>query len=555
VKRRVAFTPGLAAIVLVVLATCLGACASGPGGSSTGDDETPVRGGILRVAFREEPASLDPAVAWDVVSWSVERLTYETLLTYANRPGEEGARLTPGLAREVPSAANGGISPDGRTYTFKLRRGVRFPSPVDREMTAGDLVWSFERMMAEPRAPAKAFYTGIAGAWDYLDGAAEHIRGLEAVDDSTVRITLKRPDGAFLHAMALPFTSVMPGEWVRKVDSAIDRRPLGTGPFVIKSWRPGTEIIARRNRGYWDPGKPYLDEIVVDVGVEPETAVRRVRRHSLDVMGDALPEADVARLADDPVWSAYVDDAPQIASVYLFMNVRESPWDDVRVRRAVNLAVDTDALQQAMGGQVAQLGQIYPESVPGHVDGKRSYVHNVEKAKRLLTAAGYPGGFTTTLYAPNADPFPHVAEAVRAQLAEAGIVAEVGLVDWASYWDWIVMKGSGAGIGLADWHGDYPDPEDWIAPLFSRARYGGTDLSFWEDARVDALLAASDRERDPARRTALFERMQDIVLDEAPSAPLYQPVWHGLRGEDVGGYYYHPLWQLQLQEMWKLDGR
>jgi oligopeptide transport system substrate-binding protein len=548
----------LALIALCALAACIAACgSSSSNGSSSADRDagTPVKGGSLRVTYQGEPAGLDPAIAWDVVSWPIERLTYETFLTYASRSGDAGSQLAPSLAIEVPSGDNGGISADGKTYTFKLRHGVKFAPPMDREVTAQDFKWSFERMMAEPLAPARYFYTGIVGAQDFMDGKAEHVKGFKVVDDGTVRITLEHPDGAFLQAMTLPFTSVMPKEWAQKVGTAIARRPLGTGPFVVKSWTPGRKIVAKRNPNYWDAGKPYLDEIEFGLAVQPSAAVSLVQRGRVDVMGDAIPTEDYAGITSDPTWSKYVDSSPEIAYCYVFMNVLEKPWDDLRVRQAVNFALDTAELQTLLAGQVTPLDQIYPAGMPGHDPSKQYYTHDVDKARQLLAEAGFPNGFTTAIYGPDADPFRAAVKSVQSDLAAVGIVAEVELIDWATYWDWIVMKGSRAGIGLADWYGDFPDPGDWIGNLYSDPIENGNNPSFWESAQVDALYDASNRELDPEKRIAMFEQMQDIVMREAPSAPLYQPVWNGLRGTNVGGYYYHPVWQLQFQEMWKLDGR
>ena len=153
----------------------------GADGLDGGSDASaaPVKGGTLTVTYQGEPTELDPAIAWEITSWGIERLTYQTFLTYASKPGEAGTELVPDLATEVPSAENGGISADGKVYTFHLRQGVKFAPPVDREVTAQDFKYSFERMMVEPLAPATFFYTGIVGAQDFMDGKAKEITRLQ----------------------------------------------------------------------------------------------------------------------------------------------------------------------------------------------------------------------------------------------------------------------------------------------------------------------------------------------------------------------------------------
>jgi len=541
-----------AAAMLLVLAAC-GEDEHG-GGPQAGE---PVQGGTLTVTFQGEPTELDPAIAWEITSWSIERLTYETFLTYASEAGEPGTELVPALASEVPSAENGGISADGKVYTFHLREGVKFAPPIDREVTAADFKWSFERMMKEPLAPATFFYTGIKGAQDFMDGKADEIVGFKAVDDSTVEITLDAPDSSFLMAMTMPFTSVMPKEWAARVGKDIKRKPLGTGPFVIKSWTPGQRIVAERNPNYWDEGKPYLDRIDFDLATNTSTALLRLQNGEVDVLGDGIPAADYQRIKNDPTWSKYTYDAPEIAWYYVFLNVLEKPFDDVRVRQAVNAAIDTAKIQKIMGGQAKALGQIYPDGMPGHQPDKSFYAYDPAAAKKLLAEAGYPDGLKTTFYSHNVDPFPKIAQAVQADLKAVGIEADIEQMDKATYWDFISLKKSHAGIGLSDWYQDFPDPSDWIGPLFIKASAidGGANASFWWDERVEDLYAKAVNELDPEARIDMYVQMQEIIMEEAPTAPLFQPMWNGMYGKDVGGYYYHPVWNLNFQDYWKLDGK
>jgi len=550
----------LALLLLAALVLSLAACGgsdSNQTASAGGSDANaaPVMGGTLTVAYQGEPTELDPAIAWEVTSWGIERLTYEGLLSYVPKAGEAGSQLAPELATELPSAANGGVTADGKTYTFHIRKGVKFAPPVDREVTAKDFKYSFERMMIEPLAPATFFYTGVVGAQDFMDGKAKEIAGYKVVDDYTVEITLDKPDGAFLFAMAMPFTSVLPQEWVEKVGKDIKRKPLGTGPFVIDSWTPGQEIVASKNPSYWQAGKPYLDGITFGLTANPSTALLRLERGEVDVLGDGIPSADYLRTKQDPTWGKYVYDASEIATYYVFMNVNEKPFTDVKVRQAVNYAIDTVRLQKLLAGQAKALNQVYPEGMPGHQADQAFYTYDVEKSKQLLAEAGFPDGFEVTFYGHNVDPFPKLAQAVQNDLAAVGIKANIKLMDKATYWDFIALPQSHAGIGLTDWYQDFPDPSDFVGPLYTHPIEGGANASFYQNAEVDKLYAASTSELDPAKRIDMFVQMQDLIMADAPSAILYQPVFNGMRGKTVGGYYYHPVWSLQFQWMWKTDGQ
>jgi ABC-type transport system substrate-binding protein len=237
------------------------------------------------------------------------------------------------------------------------------------------------------------------------------------------------------------------------------------------------------------------------------------------------------------------------------MNVLEKPFDDMKVRQAVNYAIDTGKIQKLLAGQGSALNQVYPDGMPGHQADKTFYTYDPEKAKQLLAEAGFPDGFKTTFVAHNVDPFPKLAQAVQADLKAVGIDCEIKQMDRATYWDYISLKKSHAAIGLSDWYQDFPDPSDWIGPLFTNPIEGGANSSFYENPQVNQLYADSASELDPTKRIDMFDQMQDIIMTDAPTAPLYQPLWNSMYGKDTGGVYIHPVWIFTFQEYWKLDGK
>jgi oligopeptide transport system substrate-binding protein len=550
----------VALVALLALAIGLAACggssdSGSSAGSSTAATGQPVKGGTLTVTFEGEPTELDPAIAWEVESWSIERLTYQTFLTYASKSGEAGTELVPDLATEVPTAENGGISADGLTYTFHLRQGVKFGQPISTEVTADDFKWSFERMMKEPLAPATFFYTGIVGAQDFMDGKAKEISGYKVVDPSTVEITLEKPDGAFLMAMTMPFTSVMSKEWVKQVGKDIKRKPLGTGPYVITDWTAGQSISAEKNTNWTGETGQWVDTMEFDFTANPSTALLKLERGEVDILGDSIPSADYVRTKNDPTWSKFIVSAPQIAWYYVFMNVLEKPFDNMQVRQAINYAINTPKIQKLLAGQGQALNQVYPNGMPGYQADAQFYTYDPAKAKQMLADAGFPDGFKTTFVTHNVDPFPKLAQAIQADLKAVGITAEIKQMDRATYWDYIALKKSHAAIGLSDWYQDFPDPSDWIGPLFTQPIDGGANSSFYENPEVNKLYADSASELDPTKRIDMFVQMQQIVMDDAPTAPLYQPTWNGMYGKTTGGYYINPVWIFTFQDYWKTDGK
>jgi oligopeptide transport system substrate-binding protein len=556
--RPVVRTGGAAAFVLVALALVLGlgACSSpsGSGASSptSTSDGQPRQGGTLTLSYFAEPSSLDPAVGWSVIERQIAHDIYQGLLQYAREEGAAGTRLIPCLATEVPSAENGGISADGTVFTFRLRQGVKFQPPLNRELTAADFKFSFERMMREPLAPATSFYKGVVGAGAFMRGAADEISGYKVVDDYTVEITLKRPDVSFLHAITMGFCDVVPREWVEQWDGQFDRHPLGTGPFVLQRWTPGQEIVLTRNPSYWEEGRPHLDGINYQLSLDPSTAALKLERGEVDVLGDGVPVADIPRVKADPELGKLVHSQPLVATSSLFMNVEMKPFDDVRVRRALSWAIDRDRLVELQAGEAKSLWQFYPHGLPGHEEGKIYYGYDRAKARRLLSKAGYPDGFETILYTDDVDPNPMLWRSVQADLAAIGVKAELETMSSQTL---AVRQSTPRTLtaGSFGWRMDFPDPSDCIIPLFGRASAveGGSNASFWWSPKLERMLAKARPMIDPEARIAKFSEMQALIAKEAPYVPCYQPIQTTMRSETTGGFYLHPVYQIDPTQYWK----
>ncbi len=465
--------------------------------------------------------------------------------------------LVPDLATEVPSAANGGISADGKVYTFHLKKGIKFAQPISTEVTAADFKWSFERMMKEPLAPATFFYTGIVGAQDFMDGKAKDISGYKVVDPNTVQITLEKPDGAFLMAMTMPFTSVMSKAWCAKVGKQIKRKPLGTGPYVITNWTAGQSITAEKNTNWTGTSQQWVDKMEFDFTANPSTALLRLERGEVDVLGDSIPSADYIRTRNDPTWSKYiVSRAADRLVLRLHERAREAvrqhegpPGDQLRDRHGARS-------RSCSPGQGQSLNQIYPNGMPGYQADKQFYTYDPAKAKQLLADAGFPNGFKTTFVTHNVDPFPKLAQAVQADLKAVGINAE-HQADGPRH-----LLGLHQPQEVPRRHRPQrlvpglPGPErlDRAAVHATRST-AGPNSSFYENPQVNTLYGDSASELDSAKRIDMFEQMQDIIMTDAPTAPLYQPTWNGMYGKTTGGYYINPVWIFTFQDYWKTDGK
>jgi len=541
------FVPLLLAALLLVAAGAA-AMAAGCGGSSgstgTGDagsaaGGTPKMGGSIKIAFEGEPVTLDPAISWDVSGWTVEDSIFNALYRYARQPGAEGTVLIPDLAADMPV-----ISADGTTYTIKLRPDAKFAPPVDRAVTADDVKYSFERMMAEPRCPATYFYSGVEGAQALVDKKAKDITGVKVIDPLTIQFKLSSPDLSFLYALSMEFCDVIPKEWVDKWGTKVNRHPLGTGPFYMTSWTPGREIKLVKNPNYWNAGKVYLDGVDFVFSITPSTALLKLQRGEVDILGDNVPPADVNRVLNDPQWKPYVFEQPLIATTYLFMNMTKKPFDDLKVRQALSWAIDRDKLVKLQSGQAVALYQIYPQNLPGSEPGKVYYGYDPAKAKALLAEAGYPDGFKSMIYTSNVDPMPKLVQSIQADLKAVGVDAEIKTMNRATYYNFS-SDAAKTQMGTSDWFLDFPDPVDWIVPFFTEANamVGGLNTSYYVDPWVESATDEAQKMTDPGARLAKYTEIQQHIMEQAPYVTLYSPKMTTMCSKNVGRFYLHPvLW-------------
>ena len=554
-RNRTAQTPRLALRVglLTLIATAMLGLVSGCGkeesDNGTSAATTPVRGGTLTVAYQGEPATLDPALDWDD-GWNILYSVASGLLKYSSGSGEAGTKLEGDLAVEVPEPTDGGT-----VYTFRLRDGLRFSPPNGRQITAADLKWSFERMMSLPTAPGTYLYSSIKGADEFVNGTARHVSGYQVVDNQTVRIVLRSPDPTILYTLAMPFACVVPKEAVESAGKQFGQRPVSAGPFLVKSWVRGQRITLERNPNYWDADNVYLDGVVVELGVSPSTAVLRVQRGDLDITGDTLPSADLARLQSDPEWQRYVGAESFLNITYLYMNVHMEPFDDVRVRRAVASAIDREKLAKLFMGGATTLDNIYPEGLSAAGLSPAFPANDPEAARRLLSESGDDAP-RITIHARNTEPFPRLLQSIQYDLKQVGIDARVQLHPESTYWT-LMGKPHEMEIGLCDWYMDFPDPSNIIKPLLSKAsaKGGGFNASFWWNPKVERLVQEADTMSDDAARDRIYGKIAAIVHDEVPIVPLVQVLRTSLHDKDVGGFYVTPRGTLYLADYWKTNGK
>ena len=493
-------------------------------------DPNATPGGAITITYKDDVATLDPAIGYDWQNWSMIKSLFDGLMDYV--PGTTDLR--PGLAESYE------ISEDGLAYTFRLRPGVAFHN--GREMTAADVVYSLSRVTnPETQSPGAGFFGMIEGFDAMLDGSATTLSGVTAVDPQTVQIKLSRPDATFLHVMALNFASVVPREAVEEFGPDFGRNPVGTGAYKLAEWTLGQRLVFEKNADYWREGIPYLDQITFEVGQEPVVALLRLQNGEVDLPGDGIPPAKFQEVMSDPAQAERVVQGGQLQTGYITLNVTQPPFDKVEVRQAVNMAINKDRIVQIINGRAVPANQPLPPTMPGYTEGYEGYAYDPDAAKALLAEAGYPEGFETELFVMNTDPNPRIAQAIQQDLAAIGIAASIQALAQAN-----VIEAGGAGTAPMVWSGgmawiaDFPDPANFYYPILgcAGAVEGGWNWSKYCNEELDQMATQADSISDPARSEERLQMWSDIytnVMEDAVWAPVFNEERYTMRSARMGG--------------------
>jgi peptide/nickel transport system substrate-binding protein len=448
------------ALAMLAIAACGGDDDDDGGGGDAGGGQT---GGTLNISHTSFPDFLDPALSYTVDGWEALHLAYTGLVTYSNDEGAAGAEVVPGLAEEMPT-----ISDDGLVYEFKLREGLKYSdgSPVK----ASDFKSSIERLLEQDSQGAGLGYTTIEGGAEYLESKKGGVSGIETDDAArTIKITLSEPRGAFLYELAIPFASVVPGDTPAKNMSKTP--PPGTGCYAIQnvSLNRGYELV--RNKNFSPSLKDtaadacIADQINVTVDSQTSSQVTKIIRGDLDFMVDNPPPDRVAELKGK--YSDRFRQFPTNSTFYFFMNVEAPPFDNLKVRQAVNHAIDVNAINRAQGGVLSPAHTILPPGVPGHDDSQEDlYPFDLEKAKSLIQEAGAEGEDVTVWSNPEPET-QRTMEYYADTLNQIGLNAELRNIPAEEYFVTIGTRKNRPQTGWANWYQDYPHPSDFIDILLN----------------------------------------------------------------------------------------
>jgi dipeptide transport system substrate-binding protein len=451
-----------------------------------------------------------------------------------------------GTTNIVPALAESWtISPDGKVYTFKLRRGVKFHGNANfkptRDFDADDVLFSWNRM-ADENAP---FHKVTAGqTYAYFDdmGMKNIVDHVEKVDDHTVRFVLKRAEAPFLADMAMDFASILSKEYFdammkKGTPNAADVYPIGTGPFEFVSYQKDA-IIRYKAFDQHFRGRPKIDSLIYSITRDATARYAKLKTGECQVMAFPKP-ADLDAMRKDPQLSIQQKEGLNVG--YIAFNVEKKPFDNRLVRQALNYATNKEAILKAVyqgNGQVAK--NPIPPILWGYNNAVQDYPYDPAKAKQLLAQAGYPNGFEVDLwYLPVTRPYnpdgKRMAELIQADWAKVGVRARLVTYEWAEY-----RKRSKTGeqtVMMFGWSGDNGDPDNFFVPLLGcEAVKGGGNVSRWCNRSFEDLVVKAAQTPSQPERAKLYEQAQVIVHDEAPWIPIAHSVRFDALRKEVHGY-------------------
>ncbi len=478
----------LLCVMMVLAAGCSGSSDSAKSGTaSTGLKD-------LVVAIGTDASTLDPHLCTDSATEVINKNIYNNLVRF-----DTNMKIAPDLATEWK------LADDGVTWTFKLRQGVTFHDGTP--FNAAAVKFNIERVLDPKTASARRSVLAM-------------IKSVEAVDDATVKIITSYPVGSFLYQLAHPVAGMVSPAAAAQHGQKLGLNPCGTGPLKFVKWVPGEKLEFVPFEKYYE-GAPKVKTLTWSIVPEDSTRAMLLESGQIDV-ALRLPVTDVARLRSNK--DIAITTTPTIMTMYIALNNQKGPLKDVRVRQALNYAVNkTSLVNDVIGGFAVVADSVIPPGVGGYA-GIGAYPYDPAKAKELLAQAGYPNGFEITLWTPVGRYLmdKQVAEALQAQMANVGVKMSIRTWDFQALMA-EVKKGQFDSV-LLGWSASTADADQAMYPVFESTQWPpNSNRAFYKNSTVDQLLNGAKKEMNPAKRADMYKKAQQQIMDDAAWIVLFYP--------------------------------
>ncbi|WP_296231684.1 ABC transporter substrate-binding protein [Pseudomonas sp. UBA4617] len=433
-----------------------------------------------------------------------------------------------GTAVQPALATRWEVSDDGLRYTFHLREGVKFHSnkafTPSRDFNADDVLFTFNRMLDKGHPFRQAYPTEFP--YFVSMGLDKNIARVEKTGAMTVVFTLNKVDAAFIQNLAMSFASILSAEYAEQLlasgrASDINQQPIGTGPFTFQRYQKDSQIRYKGNQAYWAPEEVKIDNLVFSINTDPSVRIQKLRRNECQVTLHPRP-ADLPALKADS--KLQVLQQPGFNLGYIAYNTQHPPFDRLEVRQAMDMAVNKQAILQAVYQDSGQLAvNAMPPTQWSYDSSIKDAPYDPDKARQLLQQAGVKPGSEITLWAmpvqrpynPNAK---LMAEMLQADWSKLGFKVRIVSYEWGEYLK--RMKSGEHDIALIGWTGDNGDPDNWLGTLYNCDAIGSNNYSLWCDPQYDRLVKQAKQVTDRTQRTALYQQAQQRLKQQVPITPV-----------------------------------
>ena len=542
------------AILLFVLVAAVVACgptdapptaptSAAPGaGATTAPTEAPTpagppEGGIVIVGLQAEPTTLDSQQISDYNSHRAAYGIYDMLLRFK----DESTEVEPGLAEKWD------ISDNGLEYTLYLRKGIKFHDGTD--FNAEAVKFNIDRQI-----DANHPYHDT-GEFPYAEFTWGMVDKVEVVDEYTVKFTLKDRFAPFLNHLAMHPAAMASPAAIEKYGRDFSINPVGTGPFKFVSWTPGVEVVLEKNPDYWR-GAPNIDKVIYRPIIEDQSRLTELEAGSVNFIVNTPPD-DLARLKADPKYT--VVEQPGMHTWWVAFNHTKTPFNDVRIRQAMNYAVNKQAIvDNILKGTGTLAINPLPPVVWSYTADIQRYDYDPEKAKQLLAEAGYPDGFSCTFWLPESGSGMQqpvaMGTAIQADLKAVGIDCKIETFEWGTYLEKVIVPPDQAGFDLMEmsWIGDNGDPDNHLYILLSGEQWPphGYNMGFYKNDQVDALLAEARVTLDRAKRTELYQQAQKLIAEDPPWILIDHETQIVVMDKSIKNFKLHPTGPFRFDQVW-----
>ncbi|MCQ9424643.1 ABC transporter substrate-binding protein [Pseudomonas sp. LJDD11] len=498
------------------------------------------------------PAGFDPSQYTSGTDFDASAETVFNRLTQFKRGGTE---VEPGLATEWQVAA------DGLSYTFTLRKGVKFHTTEfftpSRDFNADDVLFTFNRLL-DPNQPFRKAYPSESPYFTDM-GLNTTIKSIEKLDEQTVRFNLNNVDAAFVQNLAMSFASIQSAEYAEQLlkqgkAADLNQKPVGTGPFVLKRYQKDSQIRYVANKDYWKPEDVKIDNLIFSINTDAAVRLQKLKAGECHVSGYPRPQ-DIEEVEKDP--RLKVLSQPGFNLGFIAYNVTHPPLDQLKVRQALDMAIDKPAIINAVYRSAGQLAQnALPPGQWGFDPNIKDAPHDPEKARQLLKEAGVAPGTQINLWAMTVQRASNPNARLSAQMIQAdwdkiGIKANIVSYEWGEY-----IKRAKAGehdVMIYGWTGDNGDPDNWLGVLYSCAAVKGSNYAKWCDPAYDKLVQQAKVTSNRDERVKLYQQAQQILKTQVPITPIanskvFQPMRKEVQDFKISPFGLTPFYGVSLSK-------